>query len=194
MRHLSKMGDTQQDEEADVFDWGDVVAGPWFAETLKKLRTPEASENLLPGEDLKASLRPYQQKVLSWLYFLTQLKLGGCLADDMGLRKTIQIISLLLLLKNKKEKSQKPHLLVVPSSLLGNWQSEIEKFAPTLKYFIAHTSFQKLESLLSLSQTDLGNYDIIITTYGSLAPLSWLLEVSWGSSFLMRTKQLKMPL
>ena len=73
-----------------------MVAGPWLAETLKGLRSPEGLARVDPGAALKATLRPYQQVGVRWLYLLAKLGLGACLADDMGLGKTIQVLSLLM--------------------------------------------------------------------------------------------------
>src|SRR2546427_8829612 len=94
------------------------------------------------GAELRRMLRPYQHVGLRWLYLLSRLGLGACLADDMGLGKTIQVLALLLILKSeaaRRERSggersgrRKPSLLVAPASLLANWASEIERFAPPL--------------------------------------------------------------
>src|SRR6266852_6984409 len=121
-------------------DWAQVVAGPWLAETLKGLRSPEGLAQIDPGAALNANLRPYQQVGVRWLYLLAKLGLGACLADDMGLGKTIQVISLLLVLKRQTAGPHQPSLLVAPASLLANWASEIERFAPGLKAIIAHPS------------------------------------------------------
>ena len=82
-------------------DWAQVIAGPWLAETLKGLRSPEGLAQVDPGTALNGTLRPYQQVGVRWLYLLAQLGLGACLADDMGLGKTIQVLSLLLVLKQQ---------------------------------------------------------------------------------------------
>ena len=82
-------------------DWSTVSAGPWLAETLKGLRSPDGLARIEPGPALQATLRPYQQAGVRWLYLLHRLGLGACLADDMGLGKTIQVLSLLLILKQR---------------------------------------------------------------------------------------------
>ena len=118
-----------------------MVAGPWLAETLKALRSPQASGAVDPGDALQATLRPYQQVGVRWLYLLAQLGLGACLADDMGLGKTIQVLSLLLVLRTPgRRRARSRSLLVAPASLLANWAAEIERFAPSLKALIAHPS------------------------------------------------------
>src|SRR6266849_6110034 len=82
-------------------EWSQVVAGPWLAETLKGLRSPEGLARIDPGDVLNGTLRPYQQVGVRWLYLLAKLGLGACLADDMGMGKTIQVLSLLLVLKRQ---------------------------------------------------------------------------------------------
>ena len=89
MRMLAGANITAEEDADDVeADWGQVVAGPWLAETLEGLRGHEALEQVDPGAALKGTLRPYQQVGLRWLYLLAKLGLGACLADDMGLGKT----------------------------------------------------------------------------------------------------------
>jgi len=80
-------------------------------------------------EDFLGELRHYQQEGLNWLNFLDSFGFGGCLADDMGLGKTIQVIAFLLL---QKQKTAAPSMIIVPATLIFNWQSEIRKFAPSL--------------------------------------------------------------
>ena len=139
-------------EEADPA-WSSVVAGPWLAETLRGLRSPEGLARVDPGSALRATLRPYQQTGVRWLYLLHRLGLGACLADDMGLGKTMQVLSLLLVLKKEhatESGRRRPSLLVAPASLLANWAGEIERFAPGLSVFIAHpsaTDFAELKTV-----------------------------------------------
>ena len=99
MRMLAGATLTSDEEVADN-EWTHVVAGDWLQETLKKLRDPTDEIGCQPGRDLNAKLRPYQEVGVRWLWFMTQLKLGACLAVDMGLGKTIQVIDLLLQLKH----------------------------------------------------------------------------------------------
>lgn len=111
-----------------------------------------------PG--FQGSLRPYQVQGLSWLAFLSEIGIGGCLADDMGLGKTIQFLALLLWERNRNE--PKRTLLVVPMSILGNWQREAERFTPALKVHLHHgtsrftgTAFRRVAEAS----------DVVITTY-----------------------------
>ncbi|MGJ5813729.1 DEAD/DEAH box helicase [Paludibaculum fermentans] len=174
-------------------DWTQVVAGPWLAETLKALRTPQAMLEAAPGQDLRGTLRPYQQAGVSWLYFLSKLGLGACLADDMGLGKTIQVLSLLLVLKRQEGARLQPSLLVAPASLLANWASELERFAPGLNALIAHPSAMPASELKSFDPRQLQGVDLVITSYGSLLRAPWLSQVSWQLAVLDEAQAIKNP-
>lgn len=87
----------------------------------------------LSAAEIKATLRPYQEAGVRWLYLLTRLGLGACLVDDMGLGNTIHVLSLLLVLKREEQGGlnvARPSLLIAPASLLANWVAEAERFAP----------------------------------------------------------------
>jgi superfamily II DNA or RNA helicase len=87
-------------------------------------------------EELSATLRPYQRRGLSWLAFLDRLGLGACLADDMGLGKTVQLLALEVL--RRAERVRPPTLVICPMSVVGNWQREAARFAPTLSVHVHH--------------------------------------------------------
>ena len=182
-------------------DWSQVVAGPWLAETLKGLRGPEGIARVEPGPELKATLRPYQQAGLRWLYLLYRLGLGACLADDMGLGKTIQVLALLLVLKREdqgKNQGKGPgtrhaSLLVAPASLLANWAAEIERFAPSLNALIAHPSAMPMAELRALDSERLAHVDLVITSYGSLLRLPWLKTLAWRLAVLDEAQAIKNP-
>jgi non-specific serine/threonine protein kinase len=156
--------------------WTQVSAGAWLAETLAALRSPEALADALPGDRLKATLRPYQEAGVRWLGFLVRLGLGACLADDMGLGKTLQTLALVLTLK--QEKDRRPCLIVAPASLLANWAGEAERFAPSLKVFIAHPAFASAETLKA-PEAALAGADLVIVSYGALLRLDWLVKTRW---------------
>jgi len=120
-------------------------------EGLSKLRL------LRKPSELKAQLRPYQVTGYRWMVVNCEAGFGACLADDMGLGKTIQALAVILYLKKKKIK---PALIVVPTTLLGNWQQEIAKFAPSLNVYPFYGSDKKLDNL--------DNIDVVLTTYGIL--------------------------
>ena len=108
--------------------------------------------------NLNANLRDYQVDALSWFETLDYCGFGGILADEMGLGKTIQTIAFLLSKENKKS------LVVTPTSLIHNWKSEFEKFAPSMKVGIAHGIKKEREKVVE----SIKEYDVILTTYGSL--------------------------
>lgn len=179
----------------EISTWSKITEGDWVRSTLNQLRNPDQSSeknvHSILKKHLKAELRPYQETGVKWLWWLYCMRLGGCLADDMGLGKTIQLISLLLLIKNNKS-NQQPHLLVIPASLIANWQSEISRFAPSLSTSIIHrssnNSINKLEE-----KPDLLNSDLIITTYSMLNRLLWFREVSWDLVILDEAQAIKNP-
>jgi len=106
---------------------------------------------------LNATLRPYQLQGFQWLNYLHQNSLGGCLADDMGLGKTLQTICLL---SSIYPKQKKPSLVVMPKSLLFNWEKELEKFSPKLTYYTYYSAQRNLEDALQKQ--------VILTTYSTL--------------------------
>ena len=184
--------ETQQD--AEHRQWSFVDAGNWLGDILADLRSPENLRHAGLGADLKATLRPYQEVGVNWLCFLSSLGLGACLADDMGLGKTIQVLALLLVLKKKK--GSKPSLLVLPASLLANWKTEIDRFAPTLRVRFVHPSQTARDELAQMAADPgkaLKNTDVVLTTYGMLLRQSWLLEVPWRLAVLDEAQAIKNP-
>ncbi len=194
MRMLSR-ADVQNTESGEPIDpdWSQVIAGPWLSETLKALRSPEGLAKVNPGPELKATLRGYQEVGVRWLYLLSKLKLGACLADDMGLGKTIQVLSLLLVLQQHKNAKQPPSLLIAPASLLANWASELERFAPSLKTIIAHPSTLAPSDLKALCAKSVEDLDLVITTYGSVVRMSWLAQAPWNLVILDEAQAIKNP-
>jgi SNF2 family DNA or RNA helicase len=171
-----------------------VQAGEWLKETLDNLRSPKADRQLQKSlsAHLKAHLRPYQSQGVSWLYTLNQMQMGAVLADDMGLGKTIQIISLLLIKKHfdishSRQKSWAQTLLVVPASLIGNWKAELERFAPSLKLWIAHTTGN------GINKPSESDFDLVITTYGSIVRYEWISTQSWGLVIADEAQSIKNP-
>jgi len=139
----------------------------------------------VPGE-LNASLREYQKEGLNWLNFLDEFGFGGCLADDMGLGKTIQIIAFILSQRNKGH--QNTNLIVVPTSLIFNWQAEVEKFAPSLKIHTVYGSNRVKD------HQDFDQYEIILTSYGTLlSDIKFLKEYHFNYIFLDESQAIKNP-
>jgi superfamily II DNA or RNA helicase len=172
-------------------EWAGVAAGPWLAQALAGLRSPEGLARVDPGDSLKTTLRPYQQVGVRWLHLLSQLGLGACLADDMGLGKTIQVLALLLVLRREGGRTTRPSLLVAPASVLANWASEIDRFAPGLKVVVAHPSAMPAGELGALDASAIAGTDLVITSYGSLLRLPWLAEARWGLAVLDEAQAIK---
>ncbi len=173
--------------------WSRVEAGAWLARTLEGLRGPVGLSAADPGADLHGTLRPYQKVGVAWLAFASSLRLGVCLADDMGLGKTIQVLSLLLLHKRRAGGGRPPHLLVVPASLLANWQAEIERFAPSLGTLVAHPSAMPTRELAELGDADLGGIDLVMTTYGTVGRVEALRTREWTLAILDEAQAIKNP-
>jgi len=138
-----------------------VMLPPEDEALVERLLNFERIESMVLPKGLKAKLRPYQQEGYRWLAFLYQHRLGACLADDMGLGKTIQAISLLAGIHEgiiqASTPNQGPHLVVLPPSLLFNWEREIARFYPGLT---VHSYLGKER------QTDFDHKDVVLTTYG----------------------------
>jgi SNF2 family DNA or RNA helicase len=170
-----------------------VQADGWLGELLRGAAEARVDPIPVPA-GLQATLRPYQERGLSWLVFLDRLGLGGCLADDMGLGKTIQLLSLLLAERpapGKRGERPAPTLLVCPMSLVGNWQREAARFAPSLDVHIHHGG-ERLGGD-ALRQAVAGS-DLVVTTY-ALAGRDHeeLREVQWGRVVLDEAQNVKNP-
>jgi len=177
--------------------WSEVQAGPWLQQRLSELRQPRASDAALPGKNLRAELRPYQQTGVTWLRFLQEMGLGACLADDMGLGKTIQVIALLLTMKqNRRSENVSAALLVLPASLLANWKTEFEKFAPSLKILFAHpsqTSASDLQKAEDDPEAFVKGVDAVLTTYAMAKRQEWLQSLNWSLIVLDEAQAIKNP-
>jgi non-specific serine/threonine protein kinase len=166
-----------------------ITNGEWLTRTIAKLANPAAIETVTCSQDFKAILRPYQQQGLNWLTFMYTLRFGACLADDMGLGKTVQVLALLDKLRQSGD--GKKTLLVVPASLLANWVAEIGRFAPALKYFIAHPSENKDGP--AKAGDEVTSCDLIITTYSLLAKFEWLKAYPWSCLIIDEAQAIKNP-
>ncbi|MBN1559125.1 SNF2 helicase associated domain-containing protein [candidate division KSB1 bacterium] len=136
----------------------DFQADEKFRTSVEKLGSFAgiASQPLSPK--LQGELRPYQKAGYNWLYFLQEYGFGGCLADDMGLGKTLQTLAVLL--SDKERVRQATSLIVCPTSVVYNWEKEVQKFTPDLKVLI-HVGLQRDKEACRFDQ-----YDVILTSYG----------------------------
>ncbi|AKQ47500.1 DNA helicase [Rufibacter radiotolerans] len=152
----------------------------------KKLSRFEAIEEIEVPQDLKATLRPYQRQGLNWLHFLDQFNFGGCLADDMGLGKTVQVLAFILSLKRKG--GHNTNLVVVPTSLLFNWQNEVAKFAPSLRIMTLYGT-SRVKAI-----KDLDGFDLVLTSYGTLlSDIALLKNYTFNYIFLDESQAIKNP-
>ena len=133
-------------------NWKQMVKG---LRNLKELPLTDVPD------PFQGELRPYQRLGMSWLFFLRRYGFGAILADDMGLGKTIQLISYLLTVK--EEENTGPALIICPTSVLGNWQKELEKFAPSLSVYL-HYGSNRLKGE-EFSEV-VAEVDVVLTSYG----------------------------
>jgi superfamily II DNA or RNA helicase len=138
-------------------------------ELFGKLANVDEIKGVKKPRNLKAQLRPYQEQGFQWLWFLHEIGSGGILADDMGLGKTVQTIALLLAVKSAVEKDAKADgkkkfkaLIVAPTSVVTNWERELDKFSPSLSHMVWHGADRKQRA------DELEDADIVITSYALL--------------------------
>lgn len=137
-------------------------------------------------EGLHATLREYQKQGLNWLNFLDEFNFGACLADDMGLGKTIQIIAFIL--SQREKVRHNTNLIVVPASLIFNWQQEIAKFAPSITVLTIYGT-DRIKT-----HRDFGQYEVVLTSYGTLlTDVRFLKEYRFNYIFLDESQTIKNP-
>src|SRR5687767_1046359 len=128
-----------------------------LSEKLRSLNSFSGIKNYPLPAGFKGELRPYQRAGYNWLRFLQEYNLGGCLADDMGLGKTVQTLTMLLA---EKEAGSGTSLLVMPTSLIYNWEMEANKFTPELR-ILNYTGTLRNKDIKRFE-----NYDLVLTSYG----------------------------
>ena len=157
-----------------------------LSEEVRKLvkKFTESDAQPLPNA-LNATLRPYQQRGYDWLVKNTALGMGSLLADDMGLGKTLQIIALLLKFRQEGRFKKQKGLVILPTTLLTNWQKEIDRFAPELQARVYHGSTRKLPP-------EKETYDLLLTTYGVVrSDLDTLKKITWAVVVIDEAQNIK---
>lgn len=160
---------------------------PGLEEFIRHLEGKSTLQRVPQPKGLHGQLRHYQIEGVSWLLFLRRYGIGGCLADDMGLGKTIQFIAYLL--HTREQPMQTPALLICPTSVLGNWQKELERFAPSLR---VHLHYGPQRAKGSRFNDTIQQHDLVLTTY-ALASLDQqeLASVEWDCICLDEAQNIK---
>ncbi|MBW4444183.1 MAG: DEAD/DEAH box helicase [Plectolyngbya sp. WJT66-NPBG17] len=176
----------------------EVVQDSTLSMMLNQLNDKSQLEVLPDPKQLNGTLRAYQKRGVSWLHYLESLGLNGCLADDMGMGKSFQVIARFVqereaLPKTRKKTAQiPPTLLIAPTSVLGNWQKEIEKFAPQLRSHLHHGSdrAQTFEAF----QKAIADCDVVITSYTLIRKdITFLTAVTWQRIVIDEAQNIKNP-
>jgi SNF2 family DNA or RNA helicase len=169
----------------------EIDADQLLSEMMTKLQDKSQFELIENPTQLQGTLRDYQKRGVSWLQFLETLGLNGCLADDMGLGKTVQVIARLV---NEKATTNSilSTLLIAPTSVVGNWQKEVEKFAPHLQIMVHHGSsrLQDIEEFKTACQ----RHDVVITSFTLARKDEKLLAgIEWQRIVLDEAQNIKNP-
>ncbi len=169
-----------------------VQAEGQIEQMLKALANPGSLEEVLPPQEFQGTLRPYQLRGVSWLEYLHRIGLGACLADDMGLGKTVELIAFLLREREHEDRSKdplQPALLICPMSVAGNWQKELERFAPSLRILVHH-GHNRLAGPGFLQEVT--KKDVVITTYAlAQRDEEHLSAVTWSHVILDEAQNIK---
>ncbi|MEE2912892.1 MAG: DEAD/DEAH box helicase [Planctomycetota bacterium] len=170
---------------------GGLTATGWVHELLAATTNSESLPEISQPTLFEGQLRPYQLTGLRWMAFLSRFGIGTCLADDMGLGKTIQLSALLQHERAENSDGVGPTLLIVPTSVVGNWCREIDKFSPELKVHVHHGPDRPLGEAFSKA---IANCDVVITTYGLVhRDRDTLGEFTWFRAALDEAQYIKNP-
>lgn len=184
---LTLTQDDLEDEEDPLFQFE-------LTQSLQKYLEQLQDKKGLPATDvsphLLTELRPYQKEGFDWLIFMREQGFGVCLADDMGLGKTVQLIAYLLHIHRTKEANE-PSFIICPTSVLGNWQKELARFAPELNVHV-HYGQQRSKDESFASELKKIQPDVVLTTYGTASQdAESLSEVKWASLTLDEAQNIK---
>lgn len=181
---------------AEVGDEWEFEYDQFLSETMAKLQDKSRLEPISQLPQLQGNLREYQKRGVSWLQYLEKLGLNGCLADDMGLGKSVQVIARLVQERDAGDggvtSSVMPTLLIAPTSVVGNWQKEIIKFAPHLKTMVHHGS-SRIQQEADFKAASL-QHDVVITSFTLARKDEKLLgSVKWQRVVLDEAQNIKNP-
>ncbi|MHB1355949.1 MAG: DEAD/DEAH box helicase [Anaerolineae bacterium] len=178
------------EDEVDGLPVGDIELDPWLSDLVNTFTGSEPMQPIATPQSFVGTLRPYQEKGVAWLAFLGHWGLGACLADDMGLGKTIQAIALLLHAQ-EHDPHLAPTLLICPTSLVGNWQREVTRFAPGMRVLVHHGSNRAEGAEL---EAQVSAVDLVISTYGlARRDVQDLMRVRWSHIILDEAQNVKNP-
>ena len=163
-----------------------ITNGQWLRNLKESLTQPQMFQPVECAETFEGNLRQYQEVGYRWLHKMSQFGFGACLADDMGLGKTVQVIAFL---EHSRVNNGGMALLVLPASLIGNWQMEVEKFAPEMEYRILHKSAGN--GFEGFDEED--SAFLYITTYGMVSRLDEIRERTWDYLILDEAQAIKNP-
>ncbi len=173
-----------------------VETSGWLDDLMQQLQAGDRLHELPPPRGFVGQLRPYQVRGYSWLAFLRKWGLGACLADDMGLGKTIQAIALVLHERetgngHRTQDGPGPALVLCPTSVVGNWKREVQRFAPSLRVLVHHGSGRaRGDEFAAAAQ----QHDVVISTYGlARRDVDDMTQVQWSSVFLDEAQNIKNP-
>lgn len=172
-----------------------VEADGWLGDLLDGTAA-QTIETVDPPEDFRATLRPYQARGLSWLDFLGRLGIGAVLADDMGLGKTVQLLALEATARARAyaaadpdTMTSAPTLLLCPMSLIGNWEAEAARFAPSLRILVYYGPARPRGDELDAA---LAEADLVITTYATASrDIAELERIGWERVVLDEAQVIK---
>ena len=167
----------------------EVVADGRFADLVERLRAGVPVDVAAGAHGLVGTLRHYQERGVAWLATMATYGLGACLADDMGLGKTIEVLAFLLWRRTTAPDDRRPILVVCPTSVVGNWEREIARFAPSLPV-VRHYGAERARSSNALRAVPPGA--VVLTTYGLLRlDAAVLSSIDWAVAILDEAQNIK---
>ncbi|GHO73132.1 helicase [Ktedonobacter sp. SOSP1-85] len=191
LRDLLRLEAGAEEQQSFGVSHVEVEVEGWLDDTLKRLQGKEQLEVVEIPTTFQGQLRPYQVRGVSWMAFLKRLSLGACLADDMGLGKTASLIGLLLYERAHLPQGARalPTLVICPMSIVGNWQREVQRFAPSLSVHVHHGA-ERLSGEEFVQEVR--QHDVVLTTYAlALRDQELLNQVAWENTVLDEAQNIK---